>query len=169
MGRKRLWAATMICGAVLAVAGCGDGDSTSESNAATEVTANDVSVASSTLTVDTDLTSTSPDIDAIETTIKTWMLEGDCSLMTDKFLEEQTFDDNAETACETFENLFTAPSYGEDDIEITDVRFENDKATAVVGGSPEGVSITEGGEEITSTYHLVFEDGTWKIDSADLN
>ena len=97
------------------------------------------------------------------------MLEGDCTLMTDKFLEDQTFDDNPKSACETFENLFTAPSYGEDDIDITDVQFENDKATAVVGGSVDGIRVTSGGEEITSTYHLVFEDGTWKIDSADLN
>ncbi len=164
MGRTRLWAALLTCAAVLAVAGCGSDDSTSESTTAADTAATTVSEPSSTTT-----TTISSDIDAIETTIKTWMLEGDCTLMTDKFLEEQTFDDNPESACKTFENLFTAPSYGEDDIDVTDVQFENDKATAVVGGGPEGVSITEGGEEITSTYHLVKEDGTWKIDSAEVN
>ena len=164
MGRKRLWAATMICGTALAVAGCGSDDS-SDSTAVADTAATTAADAST----ETTSTSISPDIDAIETTIKTWMLEGDCTLMTDKFLEDQTFDDNPKTACKTFESIFTAPAYGEDDIDITDVKFVNDKATAVVGGSPEGVSITEGGEEITSTYHLVYEDGTWKIDSADLN
>lgn len=168
MGRKRLWAATMICGAALAVAGCGDDDSTSDSTTAADTVAT-AGASTATVSEETTSTSVSPDIDAIETTIKTWMLEGDCSLMTDKFLEDQTFDDNPKSACETFENLFTAPSYGEDDIDITDVQFENDKATAVVGGSVDGISVTSGGEEITSTYHLVFEDGTWKIDSADLN
>ena len=163
MGRKRLWATTMICGAALAaVAGCVSDDSTTATDTATTTVATAESA-------ETDSTTISPDIDAIETTIKTWILEGDCTLMTDKFLEDQTFDDNPKSACETFENLFTAPSYGEEDIEITDVQFENDKATAVVGGSVDGISVTSGGEEITSTYHLVFEDGTWKIDSADLN
>ncbi|MFN8112298.1 MAG: hypothetical protein U0R51_03775 [Solirubrobacterales bacterium] len=167
MSRNRFWMAIALCVAALAAVaatGCGSDDSSSSTTAAetTETAADDTVSVSTT-------TSVSPDIDAIETTIKTWMLEGDCSLMTDKFLEEQTFDDNPKSACETFENLFTAPSYGEDDIEIGDVQFENDKATAVVGGGPDGINITAGGEEITSTYHLVFEDGTWKIDSADLN
>jgi hypothetical protein len=154
----------MVALGAFAAAGCGSDDSSSSTTAADTVE----TVADDTASVST-TTSVSPDIDAIETTIKTWMLEGDCTLMTDKFLEDQTFDDNPKTACKTFESIFTPPAYGEDDIDITDVQFENDKATAVVGGSPEGVSITEGGEEITSTYHLVFEDGTWKIDSADLN
>jgi hypothetical protein len=150
--------------AAIAAAGCGSDDSSSSTTAA-----DTAATAATDASAETTSTSISPDIDAIETTIKTWMLEGDCTLMTDKFLEDQTFDDNPKSACETFESIFTPPSYGEDDIDVTDVQFENDKATAVVGGGPEGVSITEGGEEVTSTYHLVFEDGTWKIDSADLN
>ncbi len=165
MSRKRIWAATMICGAALAVAGCGSDDSTSDATTAADTATTTATDASA----ETTSTTAPEDIDAIETTIKTWILEGDCTLMTDKFLEAQTFDDNPKSACKAFESLFTAPSYGEDDIEITDVQFENDKASAVVGGSSGGVSVTAGGEEITSTYRLVYEDGTWKIDSVDVN
>ena len=78
------------------------------------------------------------------------------------------FWNNRQQACETFEAAFSPPAFSEDDIEITDVKYGNDKATAIVGGGPEGVSVTSGGEEITSKYTLVNEDGTWKIDSADL-
>lgn len=158
MSRNGLWTALALCTATLAAfaaAGCGD-DSSSSSAAATNTTTS----ASTTI---------SSDIDAIEASIKTWLLEGDCSLMTDEFLDEPTFIDEPTTACETFEAGFSPPAYGEDDIEVGDVEYENDKATAVVGGGSEGISVTSGGEEITSTYHLVFEDGTWKIDSAEIN
>ena len=89
--------------------------------------------------------------------------------MTDKFLEEQTFNDDPKQACETFEASFSPPAYSADDIDVTDIEYVNDKATAIVGGGPEGVSVTSGGEEVTSKYTLVNEDGTWKIDSAELN
>jgi hypothetical protein len=89
--------------------------------------------------------------------------------MTDKFLEEQTFNDNPTEACKTFEASFSPPAYRADDIDVTDIEYVNDKATAIVGGGPEGVSVTAGGEEVTSRYTLVNEDGTWKIDSAELN
>ena len=117
----------------------------------------------------TSTTSDGSDLDAIETTIKTWLTEGDCDLMTDKFLEEQTFNDDPKQACETFEASFSPPAYSADDIDVTDIEYVNDKATAIVGGGPEGVSVTSGGEEVTSKYTLVNEDGTWKIDSAELS
>lgn len=163
MGRNRLRMALVLCIAALAAiaAGCGSDDSTSTE---AEATAPTTSTGATTST-----TSDGSDLDAIETTIKTWLTEGDCDLMTDKFLEEQTFNDNPTEACKTFEASFSPPAYSADDIDVTDIEYVNDKATAIVGGGPEGVSITSGGEEVTSKYTLVNEDGTWKIDSAELN
>jgi hypothetical protein len=156
--------ALVLCIAALAAiaAGCGSDDSTSTEAEATAATATSTGATTST-------TSDGSDLDAIETTIKTWLTEGDCDLMTDKFLEEQTFNDNPTEACKTFEASFSPPAYSADDIDVTDIEYVNDKATAIVGGGPEGVSITSAGEEVTSKYTLVNEDGTWKIDSAELN
>jgi hypothetical protein len=156
--------ALVLCIAALAAiaAGCGSDDSTSTEAEATAATATSTGATTST-------TSDGSDLDAIETTIKTWLTEGDCDLMTDKFLEEQTFNDNPTEACKTFEASFSPPAYSADDIDVTDIEYVNDKATAIVGGGPEGVSVTAGGEEVTSKYTLVNEDGTWKIDSAELN
>ena len=164
MGRNRTGMALVLCIAALAAiaAGCGSDDSTSTEAEATAATATSTGATTST-------TSDGSDLDAIETTIKTWLTEGDCDLMTDKFLEEQTFNDNPTEACKTFEASFSPPAYSADDIDVTDIEYVNDKATAIVGGGPEGVSITSGGEEVTSKYTLVNEDGTWKIDSAELN
>ena len=164
MGRNRLRMALVLCIAALAAiaAGCGSDDSTSTEAEATAATATSTGATTST-------TSDGSDLDAIETTIKTWLTEGDCDLMTDKFPEEQTFNDNPTEACKTFEASFSPPAYSADDIDVTDIEYVNDKATAIVGGGPEGVSITSGGEEVTSKYTLVNEDGTWKIDSAELN
>lgn len=164
MGRNRLRMALVLCIAALAAiaAGCGSDDSTSTEAEATAATATSTGATTST-------TSDGSDLDAIETTIKTWLTEGDCDLMTDKFLEEQTFNDNPTEACKTFEASFSPPAYSADDIDVTDIEYVNDKATANVGGGPEGVSVTAGGEEVTSKYTLVNEDGTWKIDSAELN
>jgi hypothetical protein len=166
MGRNRLGMALVLCIAALAaiVAGCGSDDSTS-----TEAEATAATTATAEASTSTSTTSDGSDLDAIETTIKTWLTEGDCDLMTDKFLEEQTFNDDPKQACETFEASFSPPAYSEDDIDVTDIEYVNDKATAIVGGGPEGVSVTSGGEEVTSKYTLVNEDGTWKIDSAELN
>jgi hypothetical protein len=156
--------ALVLCIAALAAiaAGCGSDDATSTEAEATAATTTSTGATTST-------TSDGSDLDAIETTIKTWLTEGDCDLMTDKFLEEQTFNDNPTEACKTFEASFSPPAYSADDIDVTDIEYVNDKATAIVGGGPEGVSITSGGEEVTSKYTLVNEDGTWKIDSAELN
>jgi hypothetical protein len=144
--------------ALLAFAGCGDEEESSSTTAVTEETASSaeeqaaVSVSSSTLT-----TEESP-FDAIEATVTGWMLEGGCERMTDNFLEEQTFDDDPEQACETFEAQFTAPAYDAEDFEV-DIEYENDTATATVS-SP--------GIDVASVYKLVLEGDTWKIDSAEL-
>lgn len=148
------------------VIGCGDDESSSTSSDSSDssvASVSDATVATvSDETASTDTTSTDDgigEIDAIETTIKSWLTEGGCDLMTDKFLEDQTFIDNRDEACDTFEKLFTEPQYSADDIVVGDVEYADDKATAEVGDT-----VTD----ITSTYNLVYEDGTWRIDSVDL-
>ena len=98
----------------------------------------------------------------VEETIITWLLEGDCDVMTDKFLEDQVLigDDNSRAEnCELFENLFIEKQYGADDVKITDVEITGSEATAMVGDDFSNVE---------STYTLVKQDGKWRIDSADL-
>ncbi len=137
---RRRVAILAVALAVLA-AGCGDGSSSS----------------STTATADAGTTAAvSDETAAIEATIRTWVLEGDCDLMTDKFLEAQTFESNPKRACKLFESLFEAPQYGAEDIEISEVEIDGDRASAVVGDAGAGVTIT---------YKLVLDDGQWKIDA----
>ena len=99
------------------------------------------------------------DEEAITETIRGWLTEGGCERMTDKFLEAQTFIDDPEQACETFEAGFTAPSYSADDVVVSEIEVQGDRATATVG---------DANTDITSEYTLVREDGQWKIDKAEL-
>jgi hypothetical protein len=161
MGGNAIRVAIALIGAVAALAlgaGCGGGDST----------ATTVSAATEGSTPEEAVSTDASEMEAIESTIKTWIMQGDCDLMTDHFLEEQTFSDDPVQACKTFKKLFTPPSYTEDAIEVSDVTYANDKATATVVGGTSG--LTAGGEEITSTYKLVrTDDGTWQINSADID
>ena len=75
--------------------------------------------------------------------------------------------DDPKQACKTFEAGFSPPAYSEDDIEVTDVTYVNDKATAIVGGGDS--ALTSGGEEITSKYSLVLDGETWKINAAEID
>jgi hypothetical protein len=145
---KRIFTSAVVLLLAFVALGCGDDETSSSTSAATEAG----TASSSTTEADSDLA-------AIEITVKGWVLEGGCERMTDKFLEDQTFNDDPEEACKTFESLFSPPAYGEDDFDVTDITYENDKATATVE-SP--------GIDASTVYHLVFEDGVWKIDSADL-
>ena len=120
--------------ALIAFAGCGGGEESAGETAGT-------------------------DEEAITETIRGWLTEGGCERMTDKFLEAQTFIDEPEQACETFEAGFTAPSYSSDDIVVSEIEVEGDRATATVGDET---------TDITSEYTLVREDGQWKIDTAEL-
>ena len=95
----------------------------------------------------------------VEETLKLWLTEGGCERMTDKFLESQTFEEDPEQACETFETSFTAPSYGADDIVVSDIEIDGETATATVGDEV---------SDIESAYTLTNESGEWQIDSADL-
>jgi hypothetical protein len=95
----------------------------------------------------------------VEETIKLWLTEGGCERMTDEFLESQTFNDDPEEACDTFEANFSAPSYGPDDIVVSDIQIDGDEATATVGDEI---------SDIESAYTLTNESGAWQIVSAEL-
>ena len=105
-------------------------------------------------------TLTAEDGAEIEDTLKTWLTEGGCDKMTDAFLEDQTFIDDPEEACEAFENLFTEPAYSADDVIVSDITGSGDRASAVVSDDVSNVE---------TTFQLRNEDGEWKIDSADIN
>ena len=98
---------------------------------------------------------------AIEQTMTDWFFAPRCDLATDAYLIRlMLFDDEdstVEEACDELKQNFIEPQYDADDIVYSDL--EGEAASA---------SITVGSElaNITTTYQLVFEDGTWKI-SAD--
>ena len=135
---KGTWIASLLVAAVaaLALVACGGDDETSATSA-----------------VATD------DEAAITDTIRTWLTEGGCELMTPKFLEDQTFISDPEKACEAFENAFTAPSYSADAVLVSEISVTGTKATATVGDEISNV---------TSTYDLVKDGDVWRIDSVDL-
>ena len=104
----------------------------------------------------------SGDAGSPEQVVKRWMLEGDCDLMTDRFLEAQLLGlgKARQDRCELFEKQHTKPRYGEDEIQITDVKVSGDRASLVVG--------SENAPDIKSKYDLVRAGGRWRIDAAEL-
>jgi hypothetical protein len=98
--------------------------------------------------------------DAVKQAILTWTFEGDCEVMTDKFLEQQSFvGDTREERCDYFKKAYQKPQYSEDDIEFRSVDISGDMATVVIGSA---------GINVESEYKLVNEGGAWKIDEAGL-
>ena len=95
---------------------------------------------------------------AVTGTILKWTFEGDCDTMTDKFLEDQAFiGDNRQERCAYFEKTFQTPRYSEDDLKFRSVKVTGPKATVVVGSDI---------ANITTTYTLLKQGGTWRIDDA---
>jgi hypothetical protein len=95
---------------------------------------------------------------AVTGTILKWTFEGDCDTMTDKFLENQAFiGDNRQERCAYFEKTFQKPRYSEDDLKFRSVKVTGPKATVVVGSDI---------ANITTTYTLLKQGGTWRIDDA---
>lgn len=100
------------------------------------------------------------DESAIQDAIVSYLVDGNCDAMTDQFLEDQSFvTDGREEACAAFEDLFTPPAYTAEDIVISDVEIDGDKASATVG---------DNFSNVTSDYKLLNVDGQWQIDSVDL-
>jgi len=94
----------------------------------------------------------------IEETVENWLSEGDCELMTDDFLEAQTFEADPQAACRLFRAQYETSDYSTDS--VTASEFEGD-------GSEATVTITiEGG--ISAVYTLIDKGEGWQIDSVDL-
>lgn len=80
--------------------------------------------------------------------------------MTDKFLEAQTFEKDRDTACKTFETIFTPPSFDADQITVTKIEGDGSSASAVIGDTL--------GSGVSSTYKFEKVGDTWQIDQASL-
>ena len=159
---------------MLALAGCGGDDEASSTQssgggaggALTASPQETTTTTTPTETTDTSATedakpsapASDEDAEAISDTIKTWLTEGGCELMTDKFLESQAFvGDTREERCKYLEDSFQKPQYGKDDIVVKDVKVEGDTASAVVGDNFSNVE---------ADYDLVRSGGRWQIDEA---
>jgi hypothetical protein len=100
------------------------------------------------------------DEELIRETLLTWDFEGDCNLVTDKFLEDYTFiSGDREQACQYVEKTFVEKLYSEDDVIIDNVQVDGDTATADFGSTI--------APDLTITYTLVRQDGVWVIDGYD--
>lgn len=92
--------------------------------------------------------------------LRTWTIEGGCEYMTDAFLEDQTFISDPEEACEVHESTHEEPLFSADDVIVSDIKGNGDRASAV---------ISDDFSNVETTFQLRNEGGTWKIDSADIN
>ena len=153
--------ALLLTALALALAGCGgDDDGNDEPSGST--TSQPSAQSAPAEETEPPAQSSGEDREAVQEVVKRWMLEGDCDLMTDKFLEEQLLGlgDNRKERCDLFEKQHQKPQYGEDDIKITDVQVTGTKATLVVG--------SDNAPDITSKYSLVKTGDQWQIDVAEL-
>ncbi len=141
--------------APLALAGCGDGDGEDESGTAPAETA-----PSGTPDGVGDLSPA--DEHAIEQAITGWLLAPRCDLATDDYLLRISLfaddDTTPDEACRQWTDAFVTPQYDADDIELTHLAGEGDRATIEVGSAL---------IDITTVYELTFTDGAWKVSGDD--
>ena len=160
----KLLTALLLSFALIAAAGCG-GDDEDEKNepAATTTQTAPTTAEEPTTTEATPPAEASPeDEEAVQETVVKWTFEGDCDLMTDKFLEDQLLGlgDNREERCDLFEKQHQKPQYSEDDIKFEDVKVTGTKASLIV--------TSEIAPDIKTRYDLVKSGDRWQIDAADL-
>ena len=106
--------------------------------------------------------SSEEDQKAVEEAVVRWTFEGDCDLMTDRFLEDQLLGmgESREERCDLFEKQHTKPQYSEDDMKISDVKVAGAKASLIVS--------SDIAPDIKSKYDLVKTGDQWQIDAAEL-
>jgi len=154
-------ATALLVVAVLVATGCGDSD---QANAAAAGPATSTPNQSRQTSAPTDLGTpsgdlTPADVTYIEHLLVTFDLEGGCQFMTDAFLEDQTFLDDPEAACAGHEAAVTPKSYTADDIIISDITGNDDRARATLGSDI---------ADLTVTVQLVKRDGMWLINGYNL-
>ncbi|CAN5474898.1 hypothetical protein BH10ACT11_BH10ACT11_15790 [soil metagenome] len=168
----------MIVVVAALLGGCGGGDDSttapatgasgaSGASGSTSTTSSDTSTTSDETTTEADTDSSASagalsadDESQISDTAKTWLTEGGCDLMTDAFLKDQTFEDDRDIACKTFESLFKPPSFDADQITVTKIDGDSMSASATIGDTL--------GSGVESTYKFKKVDGNWQIDKASL-
>ncbi|GAA3683903.1 hypothetical protein GCM10022237_48150 [Nocardioides ginsengisoli] len=123
--------------------------SESPSTVETEVVAGDLSAA---------------DQAAISTTIREFLVTGDCDLATTEYLRSiALFADEStprEEACTSWESVFSKPLFTQDDVQLTELQGENGVATVKVGSKL---------ANITTLYQLTEVDGTWLVSGDEFN
>ena len=151
MNKKTRWLAAAAVASLLV--GCAAGPSTAmASTSATSASSPTQTPASGDLSA--------ADQSAIGDTIKSWMLEPRCDLMTEEFLGEQvlhTFEGDPVKQCDSYKSLFVRKQYGRDDIRISDIKGNATEATAVGGDFHTNV---------TTNLTLVNNGAGWKIAKA---
>ena len=136
-------------GLALVAAGCGgDNKSSSETQAPAQSTASAKTPAAD-----------AGGEDAVKAAVLKWTFEGDCDVMTDKFLEAQAFvGETRQERCDFFKKAYTKPQYKPSDVKFRKVVVTGKTAVATIGSDI---------SNITTDYHLVATGGKWQIDSAD--
>ena len=160
----KLLAALLVSFALIAAAGCGDDDDSGDEPAATTTTAqNETTTAEEPTTTETTPAEASEeDEEDVKDTVIKWTFEGDCDLMTDKFLEDQLLGlgDTRKEKCDLFEKQHQKPQYSEDQVKLEDVQVSGTKASLIV--------TSELAPDIKSKYDLVKSGDQWQIDAAEL-
>jgi hypothetical protein len=161
----KLLTALILSFALIAAAGCGDDDkdepaATTSSQPAEQSTAEEPTTTETTPAEPAE--ASEEDKEAVEETVIKWTFEGDCDLMTDKFLEDQLLGlgENRKERCDLFEKQHTKPQYSEDQVKIEDVQVTGTKASLIV--------TSDIAPDIKSKHDLVKTGDQWQIDAAEL-
>jgi hypothetical protein len=143
----------------LALTGCGDDGGTKDAvePAATSVTTAPVAGSGSGPITDGDEA-------AISETLEEFLVTGDCDLATDDYLRSiALFADESTSraeACTSWENVFSKPLFGKDDVRLTELEGSDGVATVKVGSDL---------ANITTLYQLTLTDGTWLVSGDEFN
>jgi hypothetical protein len=159
----KLLTALLVSFALIAAAGCGDDDEGKDEPTPAATTAQtEPSTAEEPTTTESTAPPSEEDEEAVKQTVVDWTFEGDCELMTDKFLEEQLLGlgDNRKERCDLFEKQHQKPQYSEDDMKLDDVQITGTKASLTVS--------SDIAPDIKSKYDLVKTGDQWQIDAAEI-
>jgi hypothetical protein len=161
----KLISALLVSFALIFAAGCGDDEEKNDEPAASTTTtapAESTSEEPTTTEAAPPAEASEEDKEAVQKTVVDWTFEGDCDLMTDKFLEDQLLGlgETRKERCDLFEKQHQKPQYTEDDIKFEDVKVTGTKASLIV--------TSEIAPDIKSRYDLVKTGDQWQIDAAEL-